>query len=217
MQSSLYEILGVTNAASPEEIRRAYRRRILETHPDKVSATASARAKELALNEFQKVQQAYEVLSDPSQRRTYDHDRKRYLTSTHLQRAQLTRQPPSTSMIRTKPPEQRKAGLPKIERKVEAFKIGQRAETWKTVRQETLGIDTSKAYEAQVVQREMRIVKEEKPKEIARKERYDELVENMLQSFVQATPEWEERRRKVIERRLEQERRRATQQHIVPI
>lgn len=60
-----YEILGVSRAASVEEVKRAYRRLAMEYHPDRNrDATAEARFKELS--------EAYEVLRDPQKRATYD-------------------------------------------------------------------------------------------------------------------------------------------------
>ncbi|MBU3702421.1 MAG: J domain-containing protein, partial [Acidimicrobiia bacterium] len=61
-----YDVLGVTREASGDDIRRAYRRRARELHPDvnPGDAEAEARFKEVAL--------AYEVLSDPQRRQHYD-------------------------------------------------------------------------------------------------------------------------------------------------
>lgn len=60
---SLYETLDVTPAASPEEIRRAYRRKALLYHPDKNPGHEG---------EFQAIQRAHEVLANPKKRRIYD-------------------------------------------------------------------------------------------------------------------------------------------------
>ena len=57
-----YEILGVSNHASAEQIRSAYRALVQRVHPDG-GGTAGV---------FDFVQQAYEVLSDPDKRRAYD-------------------------------------------------------------------------------------------------------------------------------------------------
>ncbi len=65
MIGNLYNILGVSNIASSDEIKRAYRRLAMLYHPDK---NPSAEAQEL----FIKVQTAYETLSDPALRSTYD-------------------------------------------------------------------------------------------------------------------------------------------------
>ena len=60
-----YEALGVAREATPEEIKKAYRKLARELHPDvNPSADASER--------FKTVTHAYDVLSDPQQRQQYD-------------------------------------------------------------------------------------------------------------------------------------------------
>lgn len=60
-----YFVLGVERSAPAEEVKRAYRKRALLLHPDKVSGKAEAEA-------FQAVARAYEVLSDSDARLRYD-------------------------------------------------------------------------------------------------------------------------------------------------
>ncbi|RCI12476.1 hypothetical protein L249_1163 [Ophiocordyceps polyrhachis-furcata BCC 54312] len=64
-----YKILGVAKDAQMPEIRSAHRKLVLKCHPDKVQdATLKAEKQD----EFQQVQQAYELLSDENKRRKYD-------------------------------------------------------------------------------------------------------------------------------------------------
>jgi molecular chaperone DnaJ len=60
-----YDVLGVSREATPEEIKKAYRRMAREYHPD-VNSGPDAEEK------FKLVTHAYDVLSDPDQRRRYD-------------------------------------------------------------------------------------------------------------------------------------------------
>lgn len=65
-QADLYAILGVNPTASDAEIKQAFRKKAIETHPDRnpgPDATA----------QFQAVQQAYETLSDAGKRAAYDY------------------------------------------------------------------------------------------------------------------------------------------------
>jgi DnaJ-domain-containing protein 1 len=61
----LYGILGLTNRATPNEIKSAYRRLARRFHPD-VSQSPDAQAR------FVKINEAYQILSDPQRRRMYD-------------------------------------------------------------------------------------------------------------------------------------------------
>ncbi len=61
-----YEVLGVEKSASPDEIKRAYRRMAIKYHPDKNPGDKEAEAK------FKECAEAYEVLSDADKRKQYD-------------------------------------------------------------------------------------------------------------------------------------------------
>ncbi|KAK9798569.1 hypothetical protein WJX73_010286 [Symbiochloris irregularis] len=62
----LYEVLGLTKAASQAEIKKAYHRLALQLHPDKNVGNEEAKEK------FQTLQHIYAVLGDPERRKLYD-------------------------------------------------------------------------------------------------------------------------------------------------
>ena len=66
MSQDYYSLLGVSKSASEADIQKAYRRLARKHHPD------LAEDKQKAKEQFQQVQQAYDVLNDPEKRRLYD-------------------------------------------------------------------------------------------------------------------------------------------------
>ncbi|ROV89331.1 hypothetical protein VMCG_09621 [Cytospora schulzeri] len=65
-----YDLLGIDRSAEDAEIRKAYKKKALELHPDR-----NFNDVENATNKFAEVQTAYEVLSDPQERAWYDSHR----------------------------------------------------------------------------------------------------------------------------------------------
>jgi len=66
-----YQVLSIQPNATTQEIRDAYRKESLKTHPDRFP-NASVEEKKAATARFQTVADAYYVLSDPPRRREYD-------------------------------------------------------------------------------------------------------------------------------------------------
>src|SRR5689334_13603361 len=63
--NDFYAILGIKSTSTEEEIKKAYRKKALQYHPDK---NPSASAEEI----FKQINKAYETLSDTDKRREYD-------------------------------------------------------------------------------------------------------------------------------------------------
>lgn len=69
--NNFYALLSVEPDATPEEIKRAYKRQSLQMHPDKLAQRGKPVTPEDQAK-FQRMKEAYEVLSDPHKRETYD-------------------------------------------------------------------------------------------------------------------------------------------------
>ena len=66
MKEDYYDILGISKGASATEIKKAYRKKAIEHHPDKNPGDAKSE------EAFKKAAEAYEVLSDPDKKARYD-------------------------------------------------------------------------------------------------------------------------------------------------
>lgn len=69
--SDLYDLLGVSKTASPEDIKKAFRKLAIQCHPDKCSGMDDKTKSESEAH-FKEINEAYSVLSDPHKRDMYD-------------------------------------------------------------------------------------------------------------------------------------------------
>lgn len=72
MPRTPYEVLGVAPDATPQQIRKAYRKIALDSHPDRNPGDAEAEER------FREATAAYQLLSDPEARAAYDADPSTY-------------------------------------------------------------------------------------------------------------------------------------------
>jgi len=63
MNKDYYQLLGISRSASPEEIKKAYRKLAHQHHPDKAGGSAER---------FKEINEAYQILSDPNKKAQYD-------------------------------------------------------------------------------------------------------------------------------------------------
>ncbi|KAK1638135.1 DnaJ domain-containing protein [Colletotrichum phormii] len=77
VKTCYYELLGVERDASDDEIKKAYRKRALELHPDR-----NFHDVQNATRRFAEIQAAYEVLADPQEKAWYDSHREAILRGT---------------------------------------------------------------------------------------------------------------------------------------
>ncbi|KIK55363.1 hypothetical protein GYMLUDRAFT_1018301 [Collybiopsis luxurians FD-317 M1] len=173
---TLYQVLGVHPSASVEEVRRAYKQKALETHPDKLEPGASVEEKERAEQSFHQVHNAFSILGDTSKRKAYD-----------IQ-IQL---PPSLTFLSWSSTTSSLSD--KAKRRMQ-----DRAE-WQ--RQQQILHQTQMAEMRERTKRKREEAKRKAEEETTRAQEQARIVQELVDELFKLTPEWERRRAEVMQRR----------------
>ncbi|MCS6869937.1 MAG: J domain-containing protein [Anaerolineae bacterium] len=99
-QNDFYRLLGIPSDASTEQIQQAFRRKAKEVHPDRNPERVA-----WATEQFRRLNEAYEVLSDPVQRYEYDRQRRQANPAVYAAEATWRARSSSTYSGTARPPE----------------------------------------------------------------------------------------------------------------
>lgn len=90
---NFYEILGVSEDATNDEIRRAYRKKAMDSHPDLYSDDPDA------TKNFLEIDEAKKTLLDKAKRKKYDNDLKKYRAMSNISHANNSTPKQNTSSV----------------------------------------------------------------------------------------------------------------------
>ncbi|KZT10091.1 DnaJ-domain-containing protein [Laetiporus sulphureus 93-53] len=200
---SLYDILGITQDASADAVRKAYKLKALETHPDRLPAGTGAAEIRAAQASFNDVKTAFDVLSDPAKRHVYDNGlnyMRLHVTFDEVQnklaqerlsreRAEWARQTQLRAQERMR--EQIYASQKRYEESVEEAKRRYQEKVQAIEKEHCLDHGTE-------FQTESDLLEPSSPS--------DGLADEFLQDLRKMNPEWEMRRREAMRRKAERMR-----------
>lgn len=192
---NLYDILGVTQNATADDLRKAYKLKALETHPDKLTPGADDQEIAAAEGRFRDVRTAFDVLSDPAKRKAYDN-------GLNFIRRRVNPDDVQAKLARERAEWQRQAELRHQER-------------MRVLREEILA--SQKRYQDTKAQAELRYQEKMKSMEeqlqanhkaevaaaVEKPEGAYTLADEMLSDLRRRAPEWEIRKQKVLRQRAE--------------
>ncbi|KAI0793933.1 DnaJ-domain-containing protein [Fomes fomentarius] len=201
---NLYDILGVPQNATPEAVRKAYKLKALETHPDKLPPGADEQEVEAAETKFRDVRTAFDVLSDPAKRKAYDNG-----LNFIRRRVNVNAEDVQARLARERAEWQRQAELRHQER-MRILREEIRASQSRYM--ETLAQAELRYQEKmKVMEEELQLNREaERAVEEVKPEGTYTLVDEMLSDLRRRNPEWEIRRQKVLRQQMERMNSRAS-------
>ncbi|KAI0820833.1 DnaJ-domain-containing protein [Trametes gibbosa] len=187
---NLYDILSVPQSATADEVRRAYKVRALETHPDKLPPGSDEAEVNSAETEFRDVRTAFEVLSDPAKRKAYDNG------LNYVRRRRTSPEEVQARLARERAEWQRQAELRHQERMRvlhEEILASQKRYQDTLAQAELRYQDRMKVLEEQ-----LRFTREAERATDAKSEGTYTLADELLSDLRRRCPEWEVRRQKVL-------------------
>ncbi|KAL1943114.1 hypothetical protein VTO73DRAFT_4785 [Trametes versicolor] len=187
---SLYDILGILQTATADEVRKAYKVRALETHPDKLPPGSDEEEIEAAETEFRDVRTAFEVLSDPAKRKAYDNG------LNYVRRRRFTTEEVQARLARERAEWQRKAEARHQER---MRVLREEILASKNRYQDTLAQAELRYQEKmKALEEQLRLTREaERAADVKSGGTYT-LADELLSDLRRRCPEWEVRRQKVL-------------------
>ncbi|KAJ8094474.1 hypothetical protein PM082_010908 [Marasmius tenuissimus] len=207
VKPSLYDVLGLDPTATQEQVRKAYKVKALETHPDKLDPGASEQAKQLAEKRFHQVHEAFEILNDSRKRRAYDSRSRPRTTSLP---ATSTTQVPADEVDRLR---QDRAEWARQQQARYQQTKPQIPKPGPTRSYTTPASQTYPSFASRSVPKPAPVPPQRPqptkthpvpPKPMTPEENVDvQLVESMMQGLRQLDPEWEKRRMSVLQRRAD--------------
>ncbi|KAJ2921573.1 hypothetical protein H1R20_g15524, partial [Candolleomyces eurysporus] len=183
LKATFYDILDIQKDVPTNEIRKAYRKRALETHPDKLDPGASEKERQAAEREFHKVNDAFQTLGDPQKRRKYD-----AMLALRTDPVLISEESVRRTADRQEWARQQKE---MIQRRINAFKD---QEALKKEREALKKEQDNQRKEQEISEKEQKLREEENRKEEARQKK----VAEVLQELRNATPELTARREALL-------------------
>ncbi|KAF7977095.1 hypothetical protein HWV62_4681 [Athelia sp. TMB] len=191
MAPNYYAILGIERDASAEEVKRAYKKKALETHPDKQAPQTPEDVKASAAARFRAVHDAFQILSSPYQRRAYD-----VRTGAAGSSAEFVRLS-DEQVARSRDREEwaERAALARRER-MAALEEARKARETATVQRVRAEGGGARVASPAVVERGLGVQLGEEEEEEAPS--HETLVTLILEQLCQMNPEWEVRRQEAL-------------------
>ncbi|KAF9054452.1 DnaJ domain-containing protein [Panaeolus papilionaceus] len=203
---NLYHVLGIERTASSDDVKRAYRKRALETHPDKLDPSANDQQKEAAEQLFHAVHEAFEVLGDPIKRHMYDKQLTKRLGASTIVEEAARRDKEREEWAKRRKEES--------ERRIAALRVSIKNQATATKTQKNADMKAEEAPKSDVVPKAATLTDEDK------KKKEEAMIEEILKGLYSTDPEFAARREAALKAKAEREKkglgRRASHQQLVP-